>query len=248
MKKNLAFVSSLALAVLASSAVAFAGRPNAAPVPVSQFDGQAAVPSLDSLPVARDADGNELIDETPVQIERDMQDAADAARDSDLGDDQNDARIKFDPSKAAGKIIIRVHKSTDTAKKPEYLEVFKQKSADADDLEPQKLFDKGTSNRALVSTAGRYNGKQFVTPIGSFNLDSMEVMHHSSAYNNAPMPWSQFFNGGIALHGATPDEFKLLGHKASHGCVRIHPDNAKLLFAFDKAQGKSTVVVQVLDN
>ncbi len=243
MKLNFTVSLSLAALILASTTASFAGE-LPAPVPVDQFDGSAPVPSLDSLPVKKDEQGNELIDLTVDQVERDMQDMQ---KDPLFGDEQNDARIgKFDPSKAAGKILIRVHKSANTTKKPEYLEVFKQKSSDPNDLEPQNLFDKGTSNRALVSTAGTYSGKVYVTPAGNFTLDSMETMHYSSAYNNAPMPWSEFFNGGIALHGATPDEFKLLGHKASHGCVRMHPDNAKLLFAFDKAQ-KSNVVVQVLE-
>jgi L,D-transpeptidase catalytic domain len=156
------------------------------------------------------------------------------------------ARMVFDPAMAAGKIIIRVHKSSNPAK-AEFLEVFRQKSANPNDLEPINLFDGGSSNQALVSTAGMHNGRMFTTPDGTFNIDTMEVMHHSHKYDNAPMPWSMFFmaSTGIAIHGATPSEFGDLGKKASHGCVRVHPTNAKLLFDLVKKEGQQNAIIQV---
>ena len=56
----------------------------------------------------------------------------------------------------------------------------------------------------------------------------MHKMWYSSKYENAPMPYSIFFHGGYAIHGTT--DVKHLGHVASHGCVRLHPDNAKMLY------------------
>ena len=50
-------------------------------------------------------------------------------------------------------------------------------------------------------------------------------MHHSSKYNNAPMPDSQFFFGGAALHaGGLP------GYPSSHGCVHLPTKFAELVF------------------
>jgi len=43
------------------------------------------------------------------------------------------------------------------------------------------------------------------------------------------MPYAIFIKGGYALHGTTIGNFRRLGNKASHGCVRLHPDNAKIL-------------------
>lgn len=40
------------------------------------------------------------------------------------------------------------------------------------------------------------------------------------------MPYAVFIEGGFAIHGTTKGNFKLLGRKASHGCVRMHPDHA----------------------
>ncbi|MCC7030002.1 MAG: L,D-transpeptidase [Chitinophagaceae bacterium] len=42
------------------------------------------------------------------------------------------------------------------------------------------------------------------------------------------MPYVVFVRGGYALHGTTSGNIPKLGRKASHGCVRLHPDNAKI--------------------
>jgi lipoprotein-anchoring transpeptidase ErfK/SrfK len=40
------------------------------------------------------------------------------------------------------------------------------------------------------------------------------------------MPYAVFLYSGFAIHGAVPSAFKKLGHTASHGCIRLYPDNA----------------------
>jgi lipoprotein-anchoring transpeptidase ErfK/SrfK len=57
------------------------------------------------------------------------------------------------------------------------------------------------------------------------------------------MPWAVFFHGGYAVHGTT--EIRKLGKPASHGCVRLHPDNAKAFFSLVKDAGltQSQIVV-----
>lgn len=42
------------------------------------------------------------------------------------------------------------------------------------------------------------------------------------------MPYAVFIKGGYATHGTPEDNWKNLGKKASHGCIRSHPDNGKL--------------------
>lgn len=51
------------------------------------------------------------------------------------------------------------------------------------------------------------------------------------------MPYVLFVQGGYGLHGTTIGNIKRLGTKASHGCIRLHPDNAKILFELVKAVG-----------
>lgn len=65
------------------------------------------------------------------------------------------------------------------------------------------------------------------TPSGIFSVFNKETMHHSNKYDNAPMPFAQFFDpAGIAMHaGFNP------GHPASHGCVRMPSAFAKKLYS-----------------
>lgn len=82
------------------------------------------------------------------------------------------------------------------------------------------------------------------TPTGKFRPIRMHEMWHSSKYENAPMPWSIFFYGGYAIHGTT--DVKHLGHVASHGCVRLDPRNAKLLFDLVKETGMQNTDVVLI--
>lgn len=40
------------------------------------------------------------------------------------------------------------------------------------------------------------------------------------------MPYAVFISGGFAVHGTPQGNWRRLGTPASHGCVRMHPDNA----------------------
>lgn len=40
------------------------------------------------------------------------------------------------------------------------------------------------------------------------------------------MPYAVFIQGGFAIHGTSQGNWPYLGRPASHGCIRIHPDNA----------------------
>jgi hypothetical protein len=75
-----------------------------------------------------------------------------------------------------------------------------------------------------VSTARR----GYITPNGKWRPKRIHKMWYSRKYNNTPMPRSVFFHGGYAVHGTY--DVKRLGRPASHGCVRLHPSNAKKLY------------------
>jgi lipoprotein-anchoring transpeptidase ErfK/SrfK len=82
------------------------------------------------------------------------------------------------------------------------------------------------------------------TPTGTFRPLRMHQMWYSSKYENAPMPWSIFFYGGYAIHGTT--DLKHLGTVASHGCVRLDPKNAKLLYDLVKEVGMKSTTVRLV--
>ena len=83
------------------------------------------------------------------------------------------------------------------------------------------------------------------TPTGSWNAYWLSPNHRSSLYNNAPMPWSVFFNGNYAVHGTTAIDN--LGRPASHGCIRLHPDHAEIFFRLTEDVGLDQSLVMVVD-
>src|SRR5689334_17903744 len=73
------------------------------------------------------------------------------------------------------------------------------------------------------------------TPSGNFKPFRMEEDHYSKEWDDAPMPHSIFFTmEGHAIHGSF--ETRNLGRRASHGCVRISPQNAEKLFTLVKRE------------
>jgi lipoprotein-anchoring transpeptidase ErfK/SrfK len=91
----------------------------------------------------------------------------------------------------------------------------------------------------IVSTARR----GYRTPIGTFRPLRLERVWYSTVYDNAPMPYSVFFHRGYAIHGTT--EISKLGRPVSHGCVRLHPDNARMLFELIRRYGGSATTIVV---
>jgi hypothetical protein len=83
----------------------------------------------------------------------------------------------------------------------------------------------------------------FSTPSGTYTALSMNEVWHSKEWDNAPMPHAIFFmKDGHAIHGSY--EVRNLGKPASHGCVRISPQNATILFDLVKKAGlQNTQVV-----
>ena len=82
-----------------------------------------------------------------------------------------------------------------------------------------------------------------ITPAGSWQPEFLSRNHRSKRYNNAPMPWAIFYDGNYAIHGT--DQIRRLGKPASHGCVRLHPDNAKILFRMVRAEGLQNARVTI---
>ena len=81
---------------------------------------------------------------------------------------------------------------------------------------------------ALVAASTISSGKDAKpTPDGIFSILRKTPMWRSKKYDNAPMPFAQFFDpAGIAMHaGYNP------GVPASHGCVRLPMAFAKKLYS-----------------
>ncbi|MDE2445341.1 MAG: L,D-transpeptidase [Alphaproteobacteria bacterium] len=92
----------------------------------------------------------------------------------------------------------------------------------------------------LVSTGG----PGYDTPSGTFRPFRMEKDYFSKEWDNAPMPYAMFFTAkGHAIHGSY--HIKRLGTRASHGCVRLAPENAAMLFALVQKAGLKNSTFQV---
>ncbi len=84
-----------------------------------------------------------------------------------------------------------------------------------------------------------------VTPTGVYvGAEALSKNHRSRLYNNAPMPFAIFYDGHYAIHGT--DQINRLGQPASHGCVRLDPKNAEILFQMVKAEGMANMRVEIV--
>ena len=116
-------------------------------------------------------------------------------------------------------------------------------------------------NRIVVSLADQtcyaYSGPRVVaysnissgkpgheTPTGTFTISQKDVDHHSSIYDNAPMPfYMRLTDGGVGLHaGFIP------GYPASHGCVRLPAGMAHELYEHTDSGTPVTITPQTLSD
>jgi len=76
--------------------------------------------------------------------------------------------------------------------------------------------------RTNISTGKR--GKE--TPNGHFRAQGKYLMHYSTLYENAPMPYSVQVNSNYFIHGFS----YVPSWPASHGCIRLPEDAARQFY------------------
>lgn len=91
-------------------------------------------------------------------------------------------------------------------------------------LHQVSLYHKGS---LLNSWLVRGGAADTPTRKGKFLVYWRDIDHYSSLYD-APMPYSQFFSGGQALHGSRLMMNPFVGH--SHGCVNFWVEDARQLW------------------
>jgi lipoprotein-anchoring transpeptidase ErfK/SrfK len=87
------------------------------------------------------------------------------------------------------------------------------------------------------------------TPGGYYELDPKRFFEkYRSTQWNESMPYAMFFNAmnhgvqtGLAIHAASDQGIGLLGMRASAGCVRLSPENARTLFTLVRDNYKGPV-------
>jgi hypothetical protein len=83
----------------------------------------------------------------------------------------------------------------------------------------------------------------FETKPGVFFPTRMHETWYSRKYDGVSMPNSIFYHRGYAIHGTL--ETRTLGRPASRGCVRLHPEDAKVLFDLVRKEGMSRTVIVI---
>lgn len=79
------------------------------------------------------------------------------------------------------------------------------------------------------------------TPNGSYRPLRLARKWYSRKYDMSPMPYSIFFYHGFAIHGSF--EIAHIGRPASHGCIRLRPEQAAILFELVKRHMQDTIIV-----
>ena len=111
------------------------------------------------------------------------------------------------------------------------------------------LYIGGTLNAVFLTSTG-------IPGRGTPNLDSHPNGRIYDSYTSTKfpggdynglgnMPYAVFIQGGFAIHGTGKSNWKKLGTVASHGCVRVHPDNAFRFNRLVRQYGVSNVWVTI---
>jgi L,D-transpeptidase catalytic domain len=110
------------------------------------------------------------------------------------------------------------------------------------DLTNQRMHVKenGETIHSWAISSGR---RGYRTVTGKFKPKWMTRMHYSRKYDNAPMPNAIFFHRGYAIHGTYATG--RLGRPASHGCIRLSPRNAKILYNLVSRHGRGNTTIAV---
>ena len=105
----------------------------------------------------------------------------------------------------------------------------------------------------LIDTFRVSTGKEgFETP--EMDLSPRGPMHTKYSSTKYPggnwnglgnMPYVVFLKGPYAIHGTTQGNIARLGKKASHGCVRIHPEKAQFFYDLVQSIGLENTWVTI---
>ena len=100
----------------------------------------------------------------------------------------------------------------------------------------------GELRHVFVVSTGRAGDE---TPSGTYPVLWITRMAYAPKYDNAPMPHSIFFTrAGHAIHAT--GHLRQLGRPVSHGCVRLTPEAAALLYALVQQAGRRNTTVHVM--
>lgn len=98
-----------------------------------------------------------------------------------------------------------------------------------------RIYDDNKLVKEMTTSTGKNNS----TPLGSFTIQNRGEWFFSDKYQEGAMWWVSFKDFGTYLfhslpmdneRNIIPAEEEKLGTPASHGCIRLGPDNAKWIY------------------
>lgn len=117
------------------------------------------------------------------------------------------------------------------------------------DTQRLDVYIDGVLTYTWKTSTGRFG---YETPFMDTHPDGrMYEIHTSPKYPEGDynglgnMPFAVFIDGGYAIHGTTRGSFGKLGSTASHGCIRLHPDNAEMFYVLVRRSGIRKVWVTI---
>lgn len=138
---------------------------------------------------------------------------------------------------AAGAATGAAHAAQNTGPEARKIEIVIDKKT-----QRMAVYVGGEKRHEFAVSTGRAG---YTTPSGTFRPSSMHKMAISVKYGNTPMPHSIFFTRvGHAIHATTA--LKQLGRTASHGCIRLSPENAKLLYQLVQQMGLENTTIRIV--
>lgn len=107
-------------------------------------------------------------------------------------------------------------------------------------LEHTWLVSTGAKNSKTPNFEGKPNGR-------IYDKYSSKANPGGDYKGLGNMPYAVFIYKGYAIHGTTVGNFAKLGTPASHGCVRLHSDNALIFNRLVRGQGVLSTWVSIID-
>ncbi len=101
------------------------------------------------------------------------------------------------------------------------------------DLLRQRLFVMNRDNHALAEYKVSTGRSGYETPPGTYNIVNKAAYAYSKKYEADMYHWmGMTSNGDIGMHGLKGSSYeRILGRRASHGCVRLSRADARYLFS-----------------
>lgn len=116
------------------------------------------------------------------------------------------------------------------------------------DISRQRLFVMNRDNQVLAEYKVSTGRSGFDTPPGNYNIVNKAAYAYSKKYEADMYHWMGLTsNGDIGMHGLKGGGYeRILGRRASHGCIRLSRADAKYLFSIIPV-GMKVQIISALD-